>query len=45
LFFEDDDWKVFKKYTLLTNLSMELQEKITEDVKETVKKYINKDIS
>ncbi len=45
LFFEDDDWKVFKKYTLLTDLSMELQEKITEDVKETVKKYINKDIS
>ena len=45
LFFEDEDWKLFKKYTLLTNLSTELQEKITEDVKETVKKYINKDIS
>ncbi len=41
LFVEESDQSVFERRRVLTTLSSELRERITEDVSETVRKYLD----
>ena len=43
LFLEEEDWAVFERYKVLTNLSLELKERITEDLNSTIRRYLGGD--
>lgn len=43
LFLEEEDWAAFERYKVLTTLSLELKERITEDLNTTIRRYLGGD--